>query len=291
MGKYDKYILSTGTHYISNSGKDEKGTYHGGAAGDQSGHEWELKAWYSRPWSVVLRYPDQAVALKIAELSIAAALNNKIGYDQYQRTTYWTQLQKAGYDPSKITVACEEDCTAGVTANVKAAGYLLGVKKLQDLPTSVYSGNMKATFVKAGFVALTQSKYLSSGKYLLAGDILLYEGHHAAANVTLGSKVREDWNPSSYQTLHPAEPEPEPDDSPRSSTTPLGEGGNGPVVKVTGNSVNIRSGPSTDYRVLGVVNKGKALKAYGFACEGWNLVEYDGQTGWISGKYSEVSTK
>lgn len=275
---FDKYILSTGTHYISNSGKDEKGTYHGGTAGDQTGHEWELKAWYSRPWSVVLRYPDQAVALKIAELSIAAALNNKIGYDQYQRATYWTQLQKAGYDPSKITTACEEDCTAGVTANVKAAGYLLGVKKLQDLPVSVYSGNMRSIFVKAGFVALTQSKYLSSGKYLLPGDILLYEGHHAAANVTLGAKVREDWNPEGYAQLHPSEPEPEKE--PEIT---------GPVVKVTGNSVNIRSGPSTDYRVLGVVNKGKTLKAYGFACEGWNLVEYDGQTGWISGKYSEVT--
>ncbi|MBQ3423653.1 MAG: SH3 domain-containing protein [Clostridia bacterium] len=281
---FDKYILSTGTHYISNSGSDERKQYHGGAAGDQSGHEGEWKAWCSRPRSVVLRSPEQAVALKIAELSIAAALNNKIGYDQYQRTTYWTQLQKAGYDPSKITTACEEDCTAGVTANVKAAGFLLGVKKLHDLPTSVYSGNMKAAFVKAGFVALTQSKYLSSGKYLLPGDILLYEGHHAAANVTLGAKVREDWNPEGYVQLHPSEP----DDSPRSSTTPLGEGGNGPTVKVTGNSVNVRSGPSTDYRVLGAVNKGKALKAWGFAVDGWNLVEYDGQTGWISGKYSEI---
>ena len=45
MQSYDKYIMSTGTHYISNSGKDENGTYHGGKAGDQSGHEWGLKKW------------------------------------------------------------------------------------------------------------------------------------------------------------------------------------------------------------------------------------------------------
>ena len=148
MQTYDKYIYSTGTHYISNSGKDEHNAYHGGTAGDQTGHEWELKKWYSRPWSVVLRYPDAAVGLLIAQLGCAAALNDKVGYDQGQRSTYWTQLQKAGYDPSKITVACEDDCTAGVSANVKAAGALMGIKKLQDLPLCT-SRNMRAQFTAA----------------------------------------------------------------------------------------------------------------------------------------------
>lgn len=32
---YNKYIMSMGTHYISNSGSDEKGGIKGGAAGDQ----------------------------------------------------------------------------------------------------------------------------------------------------------------------------------------------------------------------------------------------------------------
>lgn len=192
---HSKYINSTGTHYISNSGKDENNAYTGGKAGDQSGHEWELKAWYNRPWSVVLRYPDQAVALKIAQLSIDAALNDKIGYDQGQRTTYWAQLKAVGFDPSKITVACEEDCTAGVSANVMAAGHLFGIKALQNVG-SCSSRNMKAQFTKAGFKALTDSKYLTGPKYLLPGDILLYESHHAAANVTLGAKVKDEWKPT-----------------------------------------------------------------------------------------------
>ena len=189
-----KYIHSTGTHYISNSGSDENKAYRGGKAGDQTGKEWQLKAWYNRPWSVILRYPDQAVALKIAQLSIAAALNDKIGYDQSQRTTYWEQLKAVGYDPSKITVACEEDCTAGVSANVMAAGYLFGIKALQNVG-SCSSRNMRSKFTAAGFIVLTDSKYLTSGKYLLPGDILLYESHHAAANVTLGSAVKSTWNP------------------------------------------------------------------------------------------------
>ena len=270
---YDKYLYSTGTHYIANSGKDENGGTKGGQAGDQTGHEWELKKWYNRPWTVVLRYPDQAVALTIAKLGIAAALNNKIGYDQGQRTTYWTQLQKAGYDPSKITTACEEDCTAGVSANVKAAGYLHGVKALQDVPICT-SRNMRSEFTKAGFIALTASKYLTSGNYLLPGDVLLYESHHAATNITLGKDVREQWNPEDRPT--PA-PTPEPVEVPK------------PWVVVSGN-VHVRKGPSTDYDSMGVAHSGDRLHYFGYTCpdNGWLLVEYDRATGWVSGKYGRV---
>ena len=189
-----KYINSTGTHYISNSGSDENGAYTGGMAGDQTGTEWRMRNWYNRPWSVVLRYPDQRVALKIALLGIDAALNDHIGYDQSQNRTYLAQLKKVGWEPSKITVDCEADCSAGVCANITAAGYLLGIKALQD-HTGTYTGNMKNALVKAGFKALTDSKYLTSGDYLLPGDILLYESHHTATNVTIGSKVKGSWNP------------------------------------------------------------------------------------------------
>lgn len=270
MQNYDKYILSTGTHWIANSGKDENGAYKGGQAGDQSGHEWELKAWYNRPWTVILRWPDIQVGLLIARLGCAAALNNRIGYDQNQRTTYWKQLQAADYDPSKITVPCEEDCTAGVTANCKAAGCLMDIPGLEELPVSVYSGSMKSLFVKAGFKVLTASKYLTGPNYLLPGDILLYEGHHAATNVTYGKNVRPDKVPDSA-------------DAPQTPQIA------GPRVVVTGDRVNVRRGPSTDYAVMGVTDKGDALRYFGFKYpeNGWYLVEYDHATGWISGKYAK----
>lgn len=203
---HDKYIHSTGTHYISNSGKDENSGTRGGKAGDQTGHEWELKKWYSRPWTVVLRHPDQAVALSIAILGIDAALNDKIGYDQGERVTYWRQLKAAGYDASKITVGCEDDCTAGVSANVRAAGYIHGIKALQTVPICT-SRTMRKNFTQAGFIALTASKYLTGPNYLLPGDILLYENHHAATNVTVGAKVRADWHPSGTQTPAQAAPD------------------------------------------------------------------------------------
>ena len=69
---------------ISNSGSDERGSYHGGKAGDNTGREWYIRDWYNRPWNCVLRHPNQEVRACIADLAIKAANNNKIGYDQYQ---------------------------------------------------------------------------------------------------------------------------------------------------------------------------------------------------------------
>lgn len=291
-----KYIESTGTHYIANSGSDENKAYKGGKAGDQTGHEAELKKWYKRPWTVVLRYPDQFVALTIAQESIAMCLNDKVGYDQGQRKTYWNALKEAGYDPRKITTACEEDCTAGVSANVKAAGHLCGIKALEDLPICT-SRNMRKAFTAAGFIALTDSKYLTGPSYLLPGDILLYESHHAAANITIGSKVREQWFPEDRpdEPDEPDEPDVDPDDDDSDDVDPDAPDDDvwevePPFVVITGSSVNIRKGPGVSYGIMGAVKKGTRLHYFGFTDpeDGWLLVEYDRATGWVSPKYAVI---
>ena len=184
----EKEEKKVAVHYISNCGGDENGSISGGKAGDQTGKEWCLRAWYNRPWSCVLRHPDEKVRAKIAELGEKAAKNDKVGYDQGQRDTYWAQLQKVGYDPSKITTACEADCSAGVIANVKAVGYLLGISALKTI-SATYTGNMRSAFKAAGFTVLTASKYLTSPDYLLPGDILLNDSHHTATNITKGVKA------------------------------------------------------------------------------------------------------
>ena len=173
---------------LSNSGGDEYGGIHGGRAGDQTGGEWNIRPWYNYPWRCVLRYPNSDVRKKIAELGRKAANNNNVGYDQYQRLTYWTELQKVNYDPSKITTPCESDCSAGVIANVRAVGYIFNIDALKNIGAS-YTGNMRSSFSAAGFQVLTESKYLTSDKYLLEGDILLNDTYHTATNLDDGSAI------------------------------------------------------------------------------------------------------
>lgn len=174
---------------ISNCGHDENGTYTGGAAGDQTGQEYAVIPWYNRPWACVLRYPDQTAPWKLAEIARLAALNNKIGYDQGQRLTYYTQLKAAGWNPAAITTACEADCSSSTAANIIAGGYLLGIQALQKISPSLTTAGMRAALKAVGFIVLTDSKYLTSDAYLLPGDILLYDGHHVAVNLDTGSKV------------------------------------------------------------------------------------------------------
>lgn len=171
---------------LSNSGHDENNKYNGGAAGDQTGGEWEIAGWYSRPWKVMLRYPSRRVADMIAKLSKDAALNDNIGYDQDERLTFWEALKKANYDPASITTKCEADCSAGVAAIVKATGYKLGIASLKNVPYDMYTGNERSCLETAGFVAYTDSKYLTSPDYLLPGDILLTPGSHTAINLNTG---------------------------------------------------------------------------------------------------------
>ena len=173
---------------ISNSGGDERGGIKSGKAGDQTGNEWVVRSWYNRPWDCVLRHPDTKVRELIAELAIEAANNNNIGYDQGQRQTYWEQLQKVGYRPKNITTPCEADCSAGVIANTKSAGSILGMPKLRNIPAT-YTGNMRNAYKDAGFEVLTDKKYLTSADYLLPGDILLADKHHTATNLGIGSKA------------------------------------------------------------------------------------------------------
>lgn len=177
---------------ISNCGHDENNKYHGGKAGDQTGGEWTVRSWYNRPWTCILRHPDAKVREKIAEYAKSAAKNDNIGYDQWNRLSFWEELQKADYDPAKIKTKCEADCSLGVAAIVKAVGHKLGIKELEDVPTSMVTGNERSTLKKAGFTVYTASKYLSSDKYLIPGDILLYDtkdSGHTAINLDIGSKA------------------------------------------------------------------------------------------------------
>ena len=171
---------------ISNCGKDERGSYSGGVAGDQTGGEYSVISWYNRPWDCVLRHPDASVRSEIAKLARAAANNNNIGYDQNERMSFWNQLSSAGYNPASITVPCEADCSSSTAAIVKAVGYRLNVSGLKNVSAGLSTYGMRSALRNAGFSVLTDSKYLTSPMYLLAGDILLNDSSHVAINLDNG---------------------------------------------------------------------------------------------------------
>jgi hypothetical protein len=175
---------------ISNCGSNENGKTTGGKAGDQTGKEYRVISWYSRPWKCVLRYSDPKVGEEIARISEAAAKNDNIGYCQTHRRTYHDALKAANWNPAAIKTPVEADCSASTLANIIAAGHKCGIAALKQVNPDGYTGNMRAALKKAGFTVLTDSKYLSSSDYLLPGDILLNDNAHAAVNLTAGTKAK-----------------------------------------------------------------------------------------------------
>lgn len=180
---------------ISNCGHDENGRYAGGKAGDQTGTEYQIMDWYNRPWLCVLRFDDAKIAAMIADMATKAARNDLIGYDQgtagntNDRYTFWEHLKASNYDPAQITVACESDCSASTAAIVKGAGYRLKNEKLKAVSIYLTTYDMRQALKNAGAKVLTDSKYLTSGDYVKAGDILLNDNHHVAIAVTSGTKA------------------------------------------------------------------------------------------------------
>ena len=170
---------------IGHSSKDENGKITGGAAGDQTGKEICTRSWYNGGWGMVLRPKTSTLAEKSAVACEAGCANSNIGYDQYQRNTLNTQAKKVGYDLSRIAVGCECDCSAFMHVCAIAGGANLSYGS-----NGYTTRTMAAAFLNSGdYEKLTDSKYLTSDKYLRRGDILLKEGSHAVMVLENGSEA------------------------------------------------------------------------------------------------------
>ena len=168
--------------YIGHASIDERGKANSGAAGDQTGKEVYKRTWYSKPWHTVFRAKSASVAEKIAKAMEQACANDNIGYDQYQRTTLYTQAKVKNWDISKVTEKCETDCSALVAVCCNAAGVTVS--------KDIYTGNQTAALKGTGkFNTLTDSVYTKSSSYLKRGDILLGDGHTAIV-LSDGDKVK-----------------------------------------------------------------------------------------------------
>lgn len=58
-------------------------------------------------------------------------------------------------------------------------------------------------------------------------------------------------------------------------------------IRVTGNTVNVRKGPGTTNDILGIAKQGQVFDTNGLYAPGWIGITYDGQSAWITTKYTE----
>lgn len=171
---------------IGQASIDEKNGITGGQAGDQTGRELNTRAWYANGWTLCLRFKDRQKAQKCAEVAKALIAGNKVGYDQYQRNTLRVELRKVDWNPAKLVTPCETDCSAFAAVCAEAAGVPMEVTYTAGNAPATFQ--MRAQWAKTGaFDLLTDSKYLTSDRYLMTGDVLVNESRHACVVLSDGA--------------------------------------------------------------------------------------------------------
>ncbi len=327
---------------VGSARSDENGKAYNGKAGDQkSGKEVSTQNWYkhSKGWRV-FRAKSARMAQLIARAMRSACVNDKIGYDQWNRNTLYTQAAKVDFDPGRVTIACETDCSALVRVCCAFAG-------IKGIPADFRTGNMPTYLMATGqFVELKGSKYTDQSSYLGEGDILVtktsghtvvvltdgpkYEGSVQAKEYNLGERILREgdegtdvkvlqenlialgydlgkWGADGdfgdatelavmkFQRDHKCEDDGEYGpithkamlaalDAAEEST-----GTTGRTVRVVNGDCWVRTAPSTTGRKLGVAKNGTSYTYEGeTAANGWHLIAFDNQNGWVSGKYSTV---
>lgn len=245
---YDKYAAnnaaqttggsSMATKYIVAARIDENGKAVGGAAGDQTGKEVMVQTLASSgKWTYILRPPAGGVDKMVKEAFNAAA-NDKIGYDQNQRTTLYTYAKAAGWDLSKITATCECDCSALIAVLARCAGY--------SVSKDIYTGNEVKALTDVGF---TKKNYSESA--LEVGDVLWRSGHTA---IYVGTS-------SAYSG------------STSGNTSYSGKGIGTATAKAT---MNIRAGAGTSHKSYGTISKGTSVEVLEVLSSGWYKIVWPG---------------
>lgn len=172
---------------VSDCGSNEFGGIRGGQEGDQTQSEYRIKGWSNFGQRYVLRHPNLQIGIQIAKLGRDAANNDHIGYSQDRRMGFYNNLRNVNWNPSSININCSADCSSSTCTIVYAVGQLTGDARCQSISPSLSTGAMLGPYRSAGFIVLTDSKYLTSDKYLLPGDINLKPGSHTNINLDAGS--------------------------------------------------------------------------------------------------------
>jgi hypothetical protein len=243
----------------------EDGTKDGLIPGDQDRREVRIQTYYARndagkPWEQVLRARDPALAERIALNMTTLAENDRIGYSQRRRMTWYNSAKSQGGSITKAEGDC--DCSSGVSGGTQLAG--------GRVKANLATSNMLQGFGSSGqFDILTDAKYLASADFLRRGDILLRKGHTAVI-IDNGSKAARQED---------------------SDDNALPEGNTFRLLvddyyEINGEKFGVkewcrvRKGPSIEDDILGKAYRGEIFEAYGFA-EDWYQINYHGRVGYI----------
>ena len=176
------------TIYIGHASIDENGKTKGGTARDQTGKEVCKRTWYSKPWDFMAIYPTASVREKHAAAIEDACANAKIGYDQNQRNTLYTQAKAHNFDLSEIPTACECDCSSLQNVAAIASG---AVSVASYGSNGWTTSTMKSKLKAAGYIIITDSTYLTSSAYCVRGAIYVKSGSHTVCGLTNGANYKK----------------------------------------------------------------------------------------------------
>ena len=256
--------------YIAHSSIDENGKIQGGKPGDQTGKEVCIRTWYASSWSSVLRLKDEKLRKQFANNMIDLANNKNVGYDQSQRNTLLTQAEKVKFDFTKVTTACECDCSSAITICILGAIYtILGESAYKSAKSILvagsncaYTGNIVSRLSNAGLITTYTSKdYTNSTDKAIFGDIYL-KSSHIVCYIDEGKKVSVSTNTTTTPTPKPSTTQPSTNTTKVASADHYDKSIAG-TYKTTAD-LNLRTDAGTNNKSLVIIPKGTTVSNYGY---------------------------
>lgn len=223
---------------------NEFGGISGGKPGDQTGHECERQEWYKHELGWIVARAKSAEAREKIAKNMEAICDNP--FIGYDQPRDQT-LYKCAKPFDFDAARVETPCDTDCARAVRVCVLYAGIS-VADFYTATEVAALKAT---GQFDILTDPKYTDFEDYLLRGDILITKskGH---SGVVLSDGVYAHQNADTYE--------------------------------ITGNTVNMRLGPGTEWPVLQVLKKGEQVKGSSVK-DGWLQGEANGKYGYVSIKY------
>lgn len=223
---------------------NEFGGISGGKPGDQTGHECERQEWYNHELGWIVARAKSAEAREKIARNMEAICDNP--YIGYDQPRDQTLFKIArNYDFDASRV--ETPCDTDCARAIRVCVLYAGI----DVADFYTATEVQALRQTGQFDFFDDAKHTASSDYLLRGDILITRSRgHTVCVLSDGEYAKRDAD----------------------------------TYEITGNTVNMRLGPGTEWPVVQVLRKydkvhGSSVK------DGWLQCEANGKYGYVSMKY------